>query len=307
MAAVYAAVDESTGRPVAVKRLLDREDRRAAALFQSEFHVLSQLRHPRIIEVYAYGVDDLGPYYSMELLDGDDLRALAPVAPNTACELLRDIASSLGLLHARRLIHRDVTPRNVRRGGDGRCKLLDFGAMAPFGVPSEIIGTPPFVAPEVVGRDSLDQRADLYSMGATAYWLVTGRHAFPAKTISDLRTAWGTAPAAPSAYSPSVPSSLRRVGPAAPPPPLPLPNRRHHSVASNQAAQALLPLRRLRRGSLQPHCHDPRRDRADPTNNQNTACLACVPPPPLSPTTQIHQRAAIQTTPPASRLQPWLA
>jgi hypothetical protein len=108
--------------------------------------------------------------------------------------------------------------------------------------------------------------------------------------------------AAPSCAAPpsrrlAVPTRLgHRVVPAVPTPlgPLPLVNRRHHSVASNQAAQALLPLRRLRRGSLQPPCHDPRRDRADPTNNQNTACLACVPPPPFSPTRQIHQRAAIK-------------
>lgn len=84
-----------------------------------EFQLLAELRHPRIIKVYDYGVDSNTPFYTMELLDGSDLRDLAPLPPREACRYLRDTASSLALLHARRLIHRDTSPRNVRPTSDG--------------------------------------------------------------------------------------------------------------------------------------------------------------------------------------------
>jgi eukaryotic-like serine/threonine-protein kinase len=134
MGEVFAALDQSTGTHIALKRLLTRDaERTTAALFMREYHALSELRHPCIIEVYDYGVDQQTPYYTMELLDGQDLRELSPVPFRDACRYLRDVASSLALLHARRLLHRDLSPRNVRRTSAGRCKLLDFGAMMPFG------------------------------------------------------------------------------------------------------------------------------------------------------------------------------
>ena len=181
MGSVYRVRDESSGRVVALKRLLPGSSSAAALLFRREYHTLARLRHPRIIEVYDYGVDAEGPFYTMELLDGQDLRALAPLAPREVCRCLRDVASSLSLLHAHRLLHRDLTPANVRSTGDGRCKLMDFGALSPFGVPEAVVGTPPFVPPEAVRGLSLDQRADLFSLGALAYYLLTKKNAYPAE------------------------------------------------------------------------------------------------------------------------------
>src|SRR5688572_32555391 len=146
MAVVYRAHDEAAGRDVVLRRLRPelRERTDVAQLFQREYHTLAQIRHPRIIEVYEYGVDQGGPYYTMELLDGQDLRELAPVPWADACIYLRDVAYSLALLHTRRLLHRDLSPRNVRRTSDGRAKLFDFGTMATFGVPRDVVGTAPF-------------------------------------------------------------------------------------------------------------------------------------------------------------------
>ena len=101
MGAVYSAIDRASGVRVALKRLSPSAPARMAALFEREFYVLSSLRHPRIIEVYDYGVDAEGPYYTMELLDGSDLRDLSPLPAGEACVYLRDVASSLALLHAR--------------------------------------------------------------------------------------------------------------------------------------------------------------------------------------------------------------
>ncbi|HMJ15142.1 MAG TPA: serine/threonine-protein kinase, partial [Polyangiaceae bacterium] len=207
--AVYRARDTSSERDVAFKVLLaGSSSREMQALFEREYHTLANLKHPRIIEVYEYGVCEVGTYYTMELLDGQDLRDLAPLPWKDACKYLRDVASSLALLHARRLLHRDLSPRNVRLTSDGCAKLLDFGALASFGWASEIIGTPPFVAPEALLGSPLDQRADLFALGALGYWLLTGRQAYPAKALEQLPPLWRTPVVPPSSFVADLPEAL---------------------------------------------------------------------------------------------------
>jgi hypothetical protein len=210
MGEVHAALDRSTGKAVALKRLRAEAlaQRGVVVHFMREYHALSELRHPRIIEVYDYGVDREAPYYTMELLDGHDLRELSPLPYKDACFYLRDVASSLALLHARRLLHRDVSPRNVRRTSDGHCKLLDFGAMIAFGVPANVTGTAPCIAPEALQGAALDQRADLYSLGALAYRLLTGQHGYAVSRLEELTQAWKTAPARPKQLAREIPDEL---------------------------------------------------------------------------------------------------
>jgi len=212
MGSVYRVFDETAHKHLALK-LLSRKastSRTHSVLFEREYHTLAQLTHPRIIEVFDYGVDESTriPYYTMELLDGADLKHLAPLEWKEACRLLRDIASSLSLLHSRRLLHRDVSARNVRCTADGRAKLIDFGAMVPFGTPPKLIGTAPFVSPETYHLQSLDQRADLYSLGALAYWLIAGRHAYRARELAQLPDAWRSRPKTLSELVPEVPKAL---------------------------------------------------------------------------------------------------
>jgi hypothetical protein len=210
MAVVYRVFDEATNRAVALKlRSKDAsESPLLASLFEREFHTLAQLAHPRIIEVYDYGVDERGAYYTMELLDGADLRKLAPMQWQEACKLLRDVASSLALLHSRRHLHRDISSRNVRCTKDGRAKLIDFGAMAPLGATAKVIGTPAFIAPEALNHQPLDQRTDLYALGALAYWLMTKRYAYRAHYMAHLHDAWRTQPQPLSTLNPAIPKVL---------------------------------------------------------------------------------------------------
>jgi serine/threonine protein kinase/predicted ATPase len=210
MAAVYRVFDESSKKELALKLLSKNasESPHLSALFEREFHTLAQLAHPQIIEVYDFGVDVRGAYYTMELLDGHDLRRLAPLDWKDACRLLRDVASSLALLHSRRLLHRDVSSRNVRCTKDGRAKLIDFGAMTPFGVAAKVIGTPAFIAPEAINHQPLDQRTDLYALGSLAYWLITKRYAYRAHHLKNLQDAWRSQPLPLSALAPSVPKAL---------------------------------------------------------------------------------------------------
>lgn len=210
MGEVFVAHDEVLDRQVALKRMRPKAMQIGGALehFGNEYRALCRLKHPRIIEVYDYGIQNDLPYYTMELLDGDDLRSLAPMPYREACRCLRDVASSLALLHARRLLHRDVSPRNVRRTSDGRCKLIDFGTMVPFGVPANVAGTPPCLPPEALRGRALDQRADLYALGALAYWLLTGRHARDVKAFEDLPQAWKGHLLSTRKHVPNIPEGL---------------------------------------------------------------------------------------------------
>jgi hypothetical protein len=211
MAAVYRVRDAKTGEHLALKRAWGRDENRARkrrALLEREFHTLAQLRHPRIIEVYDFGVDEDGPYYTMELLDGADLDKAGPLPWRKACGLICDIASSLAILHSRGLLHRDVSGRNVRQTADGRAKLLDFGTMLSIGVVDDVVGTPPFMSPEVLQMQALDARADLFSLGALAYHTLTGRHAYPAARPSDLRDVWRSRPMPPQRVSSDIPAGL---------------------------------------------------------------------------------------------------
>ncbi|HVW30572.1 MAG TPA: AAA family ATPase [Polyangiaceae bacterium] len=185
-AIVYRAEDESLGRTVALKRLVNATSV-TAALFEDEYYGLAGLKHRAIIEVFDYGVDGEGPYYTMELLDGGDVAGKTPMPWREVCQCLRDVGGALALVHRREFVHRDISPRNIWRTANGTFKVLDFGALTPFDKPKNIVGTPAFMAPEVAAWASLDQRADLYSLGAVAYFLLTGSPPHPVRTVQDVR------------------------------------------------------------------------------------------------------------------------
>jgi tetratricopeptide (TPR) repeat protein len=212
MACVYRALDILTGQDVALKLLMPRSepDQRAEsiAIFEREFHTLAELRHPCVIKVHDYGVTDSGPYYTMELLDGGDLRERAPLPWREACRVFFDVCSSLALLHSRRLIHRDISPRNVRCTPDGSAKLIDFGAMLPMGPTHQVVGTPAFVAPEVVQGLGLDGRADLFSVGATLYYSLTGQPPSQARDFSQVLAMSQIKAVAPSRCVADIPPAL---------------------------------------------------------------------------------------------------
>ncbi len=205
MAIVHRALDPVSGRHVALKQRTRDGDN---GMFEREFHALSSLSHPSIIEVYDYGVDDAGPYYTMELLDGGDLREQSPLPWQQACTLLYDVCSSLALIHSRRFVHRDVSPRNIRCTSDGRAKLIDFGAMVAMGYGDLVVGTPAFIAPEVLNLSLLDARTDLFSFGATLYFALTGRAVFPARSFVELEQVWQRPPYPPSRLVPEIPEAL---------------------------------------------------------------------------------------------------
>ena len=216
MGAVYRVRDERKRCAVALKQLhgAARNGTTGALVtsqFEREYHTLCQLAHPSIIEVYDYGVDDSGAFYTMELLDGEDLRERGRLAWREACAVLRDVASSLAIIHSRGLLHRDISARNVRCTAAGNAKLIDFGAMTAMGLCRHVVGTPPFVPPEALQLQALDGRSDLYALGALAYSVLTGRHPYPARTFGELRDHWRNLPGKPRRYQPDVPEALDQL------------------------------------------------------------------------------------------------
>lgn len=198
VARVYRVRDVSSVRELALKQLGEGASELSTRLFELEYRTLTSLRHPRVVEVYDFGRHAGSSFYTMELLAGEELSQLAPLPWREVCAALRDAAEALGLLHLRGLVHRDVSPRNLWRCRDGRVKLIDFGALCPVGSIDKLIGTPPLIAPEAFEARMVDARSDVYALGAVAYYLLTGVHAFAARDVQELPARWQVAPSAPS-------------------------------------------------------------------------------------------------------------
>jgi tetratricopeptide (TPR) repeat protein len=213
MGAVYRATDLRSGEQVALKRMTEPRRRRvtrALLRFQREFYTLVALHHPRIIRAFDYGVDETGPFYTMELLGGQDLRDVMKerdrLPPREACLLLRDVASALAAVHARGLVHRDLSARNVRVI-DGRAKLFDFGVLVNVGWVGDVAGTPAYVAPEMLRGLAVDGRVDLYSLGVLAYRMLTGTLPYDVRDMDELEARWAAPVVPPSTLAP-VPEAL---------------------------------------------------------------------------------------------------
>jgi tetratricopeptide (TPR) repeat protein len=215
MGSVFQVYDRLLSREVALKRLYVSDEAarpKLNTLFEHEYQNLVHLSHPGIVQVFDYGVDREGPYYTMELLSGRDLSTQRPDSIKAACGIFREVASALALVHTRGLVHRDLTPSNVRLTAQGQAKLIDFGALAPFGLQRLVVGTPSFVAPECLDpKTLLDQRADLYALGALMYWVLTRRHAVHARSFAELRSAFESPVIPPSDLAPEIPGALEEL------------------------------------------------------------------------------------------------
>jgi len=191
---VWLAWDQKLRRNVALKLLRAGEgaDARAVRRFEREARAASDLRAPHTIRVFDYGASDDGIYYiAMEYLEGADLAALVsdhgPMPAARVVRLAAQACEALEEAHGAGVIHRDVKPANLyvtRAGGDHDfVKLLDFGIAqiqrddATRTVPG-LRGTPAFMAPELLLGHPASAQSDLYSLGATLYFMLTGTPPF---------------------------------------------------------------------------------------------------------------------------------
>jgi hypothetical protein len=203
MGEVYLAEHRLLKRPCAVKLIQPQRagDSDTLNRFEREVQATARLSHPNVVEVFDYGRAEDGTFfYVMEYLSGlslDDLvRRHGAMPPARAVHILRQVCGALREAHTAGLVHRDIKPGNVivcDRGPPDRAKLLDFGLVrnanqstrAP-GLTGEwgLVGTPGYMAPEQIeGGQPIDARGDLYSLGAVAYYLLTGRAPFDSGTV----------------------------------------------------------------------------------------------------------------------------
>jgi tRNA A-37 threonylcarbamoyl transferase component Bud32 len=216
MGEVYEATHVETGASAAMKLLVASAAREPELVqrFMREVKIAAALQVPNVVRVLETPVDDQGvPFLAMERLFGetlsDVLRARPRLPLSETITLVTEVARGLAAAHAAGVVHRDIKPQNVFAHRDGDrivWKILDFGISRLTGsetlTKDQLIGTPPYMAPEQARGGRVDHRADLYSLGVIAYRTLTGRPAFAGKdTPSVLLRVIGTMPPAPSASS----------------------------------------------------------------------------------------------------------
>ena len=236
MGDVWLAEHRLLKRPAAVKliRRDPKEDaaagQRLEARFRREAEVTASLRSPHTVELYDFGVTEVGEfYYVMEHLQGYDLEDLVeidgPLPPERAIHLLRDSCLSFAEAHEAGLVHRDIKPANLFASVLGVqhdfVKVLDFGVVKILDAKQSqvtgtglIVGTAAYIAPELAtGSSQPTPQSDIYALGCAAYWLLTGRLVFEAITpVEQMRAHIDDAPTAPSALAKApIPAALENV------------------------------------------------------------------------------------------------
>ena len=228
MGEVWAAYHAALKRDVAVKLIHVRPgfDQRAVERFEREVRTLAELTHPNTIRVFDYGATAAGVwYYAMELLDGENLQQViareGAMDPQRAIRLVAQAAEAVAEAHTHGIVHRDIKPANlvlVQTAGAGEyVKLIDFGiardanddsALTATGM---VIGTPGYIAPEILSGASASSRADVFSLGAVLYALVTGVAPHRARTPAEALRATLEPPEAPSRYGVGISAALDEV------------------------------------------------------------------------------------------------
>lgn len=186
MGQVYKALHPGLQRAVALKVFQVREgDHEFLERFRREARIVARLSHPDIVAVYDCGNDGNRHYLAMELIEGRPLKEQIPdggIDPRRAAAITARLARAVHYAHERGVIHRDIKPSNILVDARDNVRLLDFGLSRSVGdesisVSGDVIGTPAYMSPEQAGADPkrVDARADVYSLGATLYDMLTGR------------------------------------------------------------------------------------------------------------------------------------
>ena len=186
MGKVYKGKHLGLDVPVALKVMGDAlaRDAQGRQRFLREARTAAKLDHPNIVRVLDVNEQDKLPYIVMEFVDGTDLSALlkrhGPLNGISALKAVAQVADGLAHAHAQGIVHRDIKPHNIFVSKDGRVKLGDFGlaraveATTELTMPGAAIGTAHYMSPEQSNGADLDQRSDIYSLGITAWHLITG-------------------------------------------------------------------------------------------------------------------------------------
>lgn len=225
-AEVWRARDPHLRRDVAVKILSAdvMRERDAVRRFERETRAVASLSHPNVVAIHDVGNDGGRAFAVTELLEGESLGsriARGPLSLEEVRDVLVGVARGLAAMHERGIVHRDLKPGNVFLTRDGGVKVLDFGLvrLATSGEGSSLqttlgtlLGTPDYMSPEQVRGEELDGRSDLFSLGAVAHEMITGRRLFsresPAETLAAILL---EDPGPPRPPREKLPKGLREV------------------------------------------------------------------------------------------------
>ena len=208
MGEVYRARDTRLDRTVAIKILPDSfaGDRERLERFQQEARILSALNHPNLMAVYDVGVQDGMHFLVSEFLEGETLRDrmnAGPLPQRRVIEYGLQIAKGLAAAHEKQIVHRDLKPENIFVLRDGRVKILDFGlakqkaavatADATMTSPNQtsagtVLGTAGYMSPEQVRGEAVDNRSDIFALGAILYEMIAGQRAFRGDSSVEVMT-----------------------------------------------------------------------------------------------------------------------
>ncbi len=221
MGEVYRAEDLKLGQLVALKFLPEAvaQDGAALARFHREVRVARQVSHGNVCRVFDIGEADGLPFISMEFVDGEDLgsllRRIGRLPADKAVEIARQLCAGLAAAHENGVLHRDLKPANVMIDGRGKARITDFGlaGMAEdFHGTEARGGTPTYMAPEQLAGGDASVKSDIYSLGLVLYEVFTGKRAFEAATIAELRRLHEqTTPSSPSSLVKEMDPLVERV------------------------------------------------------------------------------------------------
>lgn len=193
MSKVWRAYDRDLGMAICLKLLDKEKTKKFEARFigrnkPSEGEICMLLKHENIVRTFDFGNLTTGePFMSMEWVDGVGLNFLvetrSPGLKPKIIDYLTQLSDAVAYMHAQKYMHRDLCPRNVMVTNEGKIKLIDFGLTIPytpaFCEPGNRTGTPDYLAPEIIKRQSTDHRVDLFALSVTAYELFTGGLPWP--------------------------------------------------------------------------------------------------------------------------------
>lgn len=229
MGVVYRAHQKTLGRQVALKMILSGPFASRAALerFRAEARVAGSLQHPGIVAIHEVGEAEGQPYFTMDFVEGHNLADYVrdgPLPPERAARYVEQITRAVAYAHQCGVLHRDLKPANILLDQNDQPRITDFGLakqLSPSAYQSsspqltltgQALGSPHYMAPEQASGENIGPGADIYSLGAILYHLLTGRPPFAAGSVGEtLHQVLHNEPPRPRVLDPSLPMDLETI------------------------------------------------------------------------------------------------